>query len=135
MDSNTAIWQVLIISFFPSIFLRAVSAIVYRNRDRLDFKNTAFFLKIFNNGTYGIWTLIHLIKYSSVSINCKENFTVSMTAFEMTIIFGCFPATHVLFAILVVLVICPLITYSHYNHYRERTRHQRMVKQLVSHFV
>lgn len=63
-DSNAAIWQVLIFSFFPTIVLRAIAAIVYRNRDPLDFKNTAFYLKVVNNGSYGIWTLLHLITYS-----------------------------------------------------------------------
>lgn len=58
-----------------------------------------------------------------------------MIAFEMSIIFGCFPATHVLFFLCVAIIILPLIIYSHYMHYRERTRHTRMIKSLFHHFI
>ena len=137
-DSNAVILSLLCFSFFPSLLLRLFGVFKYRHRDPLDFNNFYTYILVFHNATYGLWTLYFLglfMDIHAISINCKQNFSMSMINFEIALICGCFSAVNVLFVVFCVVILVPILLYQSFKDYRRRHRHQRKVETLMEALV
>lgn len=58
-----------------------------------------------------------------------------MVSFELVMIGGVYPASNVLFVILLVIIFVPIIIYHLYKEYRKRGEHERKSKVLFSNLI
>ena len=100
--------------FWPSLFLRLLIYIKYRNVSYAAMQNSIYFLNAYWNVAYGIWTFynISLITGASHPPKCTDagRGLLELT-YEMLIIFGVFPALITAFFALVGLFCSPYMIY------------------------
>mmetsp|Transcript_6159 Transcript_6159/g.9921 ORF Transcript_6159/g.9921 Transcript_6159/m.9921 type:complete len:142 (+) Transcript_6159:701-1126(+) len=115
----------------PTWLMRVYAQLKWRGRDPVDFKEFGMYIDIYGNGTYGMWTLYNLIRILRMSKNCKDQPSLSILNYEITVMFGCFSAVNVLFISIIILILIPLLTYQGVVQRRQRTERQRRTKKLL----
>lgn len=85
---------------------------------------------MFFHAFYGGWTFASIMNYMKISQNCRDQISVSMLTFDLTMIIGCFSAVNILFVLMVIMIILPIIAYQSWKSYRQRTEYTRMTKSL-----
>jgi hypothetical protein len=60
---------------------------------------------------YGAWTIMNFFFYYRITMDCKDQKSLSMITYQFFLILGCFSAAHVVFFITVVLILVPFILY------------------------
>jgi len=58
--------------FLPTILFRLYGYMYYLKKDPVDFYGYGKFLEIVFQSSYGLWTLINIIKYGFLNENCKK---------------------------------------------------------------
>ena len=70
-----------------------------------------------------------------MSLNCKEQVSVSIINYELATIFGVLAAAKVILCILILLVLVPILVYQGYIQQRARTAKSRRTKKLLKHLI
>lgn len=63
MDSNRIVKNLLIYILAPSLFIRCMAHLKYKQLDPADVKDADSYVYIFYNGSYGLWTIFNLMRY------------------------------------------------------------------------
>jgi hypothetical protein len=123
--------ELVIYILAPSLLIRCIAHMKYKYIDPADVKDADSYVYIFYNGTYGLWTISNLVNYFKSSKACQNQASMSMLNYELSLIFGCYPAVNVLFVTLVIIILVPIVIYQMYQQHRERTAHARRTKVLI----
>jgi len=120
LDTNHILLRFMLQVLVPTLLMRLHAFWKYYKRDPLDYKEYGTFIYLFYNAMYGVWAIFNICTFFHVSSTCKELRSLSMVNYQLALIFGCFPAVNVLFAVSIAMVLLPLGLYSAYSSYSKR---------------
>ena len=110
----------IIFVLWPTIFARFLIYLKLRNANYVQMQNCLFFLKVFYNITYGIWTvhnILEIVKLPNDS-RCESNGTNLLELnYEVVIIFGVLPALLTAFFLTVSILCAPYVVYLIYQNH------------------
>ena len=110
-DSNASMRNLAVFGFLPIIAMRVYGQQKYKKRDPLDFKTFYTQIEVIFHTVYGLWTFESIMTYMKINQNCRNQISVSMITFDLTMILGCFSAVNILFVLMVIMIILPIIAY------------------------
>ena len=102
---------------WPTVFFRLMIYLRLRNANYVSMQNCLFLLNAFYNVAYGFWTFYNIMKITQLphDSRCKSNGTnILELNYEVTIIFGVFPALITAFFLIIGVFCTPYIIYMLY---------------------
>ena len=114
-DTNEILTDFILLILVPTFFIRLFGHLRFRNRDHLEFKDCSTYISVFYNGAYGVWTILNMNQFFGATQACRQVRSLSMLNYQVTIVFGIFPAVNVIGVFVFMLIFIPLYLYSLWN--------------------
>ena len=106
---------------WPTVCVRLIIYLKLRNANYVRMQNCLFFLNMFYNVSYGVWTVYNFEQILQLPHDqgCKSNGTnVLELNYEVVIIFGVFPALVTSFFLTLGILCAPYLFYVLFSNWR-----------------
>ena len=119
---------------WPTVCVRLLIYLQLRNANYVRMQNCLFFLNMFYNISYGVWTTYNFVQILQLphDRSCKSNGTNLLELnYEVIIIFGVFPALITAFCFTIGVLCAPYIGYLLYQNWRDANMRMNATRNMV----